>query len=81
MVRSVVFSVVAAMSLLSYGSGAFAMNYNAQKREEQKRACEADVMKFCKDDMPDEAKITACMKSNKPKLSAGCLQMFKEAGQ
>jgi hypothetical protein len=79
--RRIVLSSLVLTTLSLYSQAAFAMNYNAELREEQKRACEADVMKFCKDDMPDEAKITSCMKTHKPNLSAPCLEMFKKAGQ
>ena len=44
---------------------------------EQRRACEADAMKFCKDVVPDVPKITACMKRHLDKLSPDCRAQFK----
>ena len=45
-------------------------------RQRAQQACYDDVTKLCNDDIPDEAKITACMERNKTKLSAGCLKIF-----
>lgn len=48
-------------------------------REQQEQACYNDAMTLCKDDVPDEAKITACMRQKQAQLSPGCAKMF-EAG-
>ena len=45
-------------------------------RQRAQQACYDDVTKLCNDDIPDEAKITACMERNKTKLSPGCLKIF-----
>jgi len=56
---------------------AFATPSFSQGTFEQRRACEADAMKFCKDVVPDVPKITACMKRNLAKLSPPCRAQFK----
>jgi hypothetical protein len=41
-------------------------------RDRQERACQADAMKFCKDFVPDEDKIAACMGKHRSELSINC---------
>ena len=45
-------------------------------RQRAQQACYDDVTKLCNDDIPDEAKITACMGRNRTKLSPGCLKIY-----
>ena len=45
-------------------------------RQRAQQACYDDVTKLCNADIPDEAKITACMERNKTQLSPGCLKIF-----
>lgn len=42
------------------------------QRDRQERACQADAMKFCRDFVPDEDKIAACMGRHRPQLSVNC---------
>ena len=42
------------------------------QRDRQERACQADAMKFCKDLVPDEEKIAACMGQHRAQLSVNC---------
>ncbi len=44
---------------------------------EQRRACRADAMKFCRDYIPNVNRITACMKQNISKLSPLCRAQFQ----
>jgi hypothetical protein len=44
---------------------------------EQRRACKDDAMKFCRKEIPDIPRITACMTKNKRNLSALCRTQFK----
>ena len=46
------------------------------QRDRQERACQADAMKFCKDLVPDEDKIAACMGKHRPELSVNCGIIF-----
>lgn len=45
-------------------------------RDRQERACQADAMKFCRDDVPDENKIAACMGRHRAQLSVNCGIIF-----
>jgi hypothetical protein len=44
---------------------------------EQRRACEADAYRICRDVIPDVHKITECMHKNQKKLSPACKAFFK----
>lgn len=48
---------------------------------EQQAACQSNAMRLCSSEIPDVARITACMKANRRKLSAGCRAMFVSARQ
>lgn len=50
---------------------------NAATRDEQTKACRGDAMHFCAADIPNEEKITACMKQHVDELSPACRAMFK----
>jgi type II secretory pathway component PulL len=44
---------------------------------EQRRACRADAMKFCRDYVPNVQRITACMERNIRRLSPQCRAQFR----
>lgn len=50
---------------------------HAASRDEQTKACRGDAMHFCATDIPNEDKITACMKQHVNELSPRCRAMFK----
>jgi len=54
-------------------SGAIA----SQGTYEQRKACRQDAMKFCRKDVPNVPKITACMERNLHRLSPACRAQFK----
>ena len=45
-------------------------------RDQEQQACYNDAMTLCKNDVPDEAKITACMTAKRAQLSPACAKMF-----
>ena len=51
----------------------------AQGTEEQTAACSGDAFTLCRGDIPDVAKITACMRAHEAQLSSKCRAVF-EAG-
>ena len=57
----------ALLATLATSSTAF-----AQGTPEQRSACMGDAFKFCSSEIPNVPRITACMKANYSKLSAGC---------
>lgn len=42
----------------------------------KKDPCAADARRFCKDAIPDDNKIAACLKANQSKLGASCKASF-----
>ena len=48
-------------------------------QDQQQAACYDDVNKFCKDEMPNVDKVTACMKDKKSVVSAKCAAMWDVA--
>ena len=61
-------TLLAAAVLASLSGAALAES----QRDRQERACQADAMKFCKDFVPDEDKIAACMGQHRSQLSVNC---------
>ena len=41
-------------------------------------ACYPDVQRLCKDEIPDETKITACMERKKAMISHKCTDAYKK---
>lgn len=71
---------LALATLLLTGPAALAAKVMAPSlRDQQQAACYDDVNKFCKDDMPDVDKVTACMKTKKSMVSAKCAAMWDVA--
>ncbi|GAA4501645.1 hypothetical protein [Gluconacetobacter tumulicola] len=54
---------------------------HAASREEQSAACRGDAIKLCTFAIPDEDKVTACMKKKVDQLSPRCRAMFEPAGK
>lgn len=49
---------------------------HAATRDEQKQACQGDAIRLCTFAIPNEAKITACMKKKLDQLTPKCRAMF-----
>ncbi|MDE1182498.1 hypothetical protein [Paraburkholderia sp.] len=65
-------------SALALTLATFAATSHAATRDEQEQACRGDAIHFCKAEIPDKDKITACMKQHVSELTPGCRAMFKE---
>lgn len=50
--------------------------YDSISTAEQRRACRPDVYRLCAGEIPNVAKITACMRRNKANLSEACKAVF-----
>ncbi|WP_255631556.1 hypothetical protein [Caballeronia sp. dw_19] len=50
----------------------------AASREEQTAACKGDALHYCASEIPNEQKITVCMKAHLEQLSPECKAMFKQ---
>jgi hypothetical protein len=69
--KRVIFTVVAASGLALAGSF-LAEPAAAQFSATQRAACGGDAQRLCASSMADPSKLTACMRSNASKVSAGC---------
>jgi len=69
---------------LTASSGAFAQQPQQQRSgtAEEQKACNRDVQKFCRPVIDQgDFTILACLKENRPKISAACDQVLKNNGQ
>ncbi len=64
-----------AICAIAITTGAFAKD-KVTLRDQQQAACYDDVQKFCKDEVPDVDKVTACMSTKKSMVSAKCAAMW-----
>ncbi len=74
--------VLLALALLSIplSSGAFAQQRSGTVEEQ--KACTRDVQKHCRAVIDQgDFTILACLKENRPKISAACDQVLKSHGQ
>ena len=46
---------------------------------EQQQACEPDAFRLCSSEIPDGARVAACMKANEERLSLPCRAVFQDA--
>ena len=69
--RTALIGTAVLATLLASSSAGF-----AQGTPEQRAACMGDVFKFCSSEIPNVAKVTACMKTNYSKLSPRCQAQF-----
>jgi hypothetical protein len=43
-----------------------------QGNEQERAACQPDVVKYCKDSIPDQFRILTCLQTNRQKISRAC---------
>ena len=72
-----------AIALLSLSlSNAFAAEQPRSGTDEEQKACTRDVQKYCRPVIDQgDFTILACLRDNKPKLSAACAQVLKNHNQ
>ena len=69
-----------ALALLSVSTTAFAQQ--GRGTPEEQKACSRDVQKFCRPVIDQgDFTILACLKENRPKISAACDQVLKNHNQ
>jgi hypothetical protein len=55
-----------------------AQNYDSISTPEQRKACTPDVYRLCAGEIPNVAKITACLRRRKASLSEACRSAMGE---
>ena len=68
---------VCLLALIAPASAAWSKTRSPSDQDQLQAACYDDVQRLCKDDIPDEDKIRACMTRQKSKVSAGCVAAYK----
>ena len=71
-IRTALIGTAVLAALVATSSASFAAGTAAQRS-----ACMGDAFKFCSAAIPNVGRVTACMKSNYSRLSAGCKATFK----
>jgi hypothetical protein len=64
--------ILAAAFSLATGASAQALQISA----EQRASCTPDALRLCSSEIPDIARVTACMKANRANLSQRCQATF-----
>lgn len=72
-IRTVSVASAVAISLTSFAAHAI------EATAEQRRACTPDAFRLCSAHIPNVEAITACMHTNKSKLSPACRVVFDKA--
>jgi hypothetical protein len=62
-------ATVFALGMLTTASQAYTL--------EQEQMCSGDAMRLCASEIPNVARITACMESRRDELSEGCRAVFE----
>lgn len=68
---------VCAVALVLSAAAASAKVRVPSDQDKLQAACYPDVKRLCRDAMPDEAKITACMEQQKASISPGCMEAYE----
>ena len=69
-------SIVLVLLILSSAVSAAEQEHSFWWRTRAKAACITDVIRLCRGAMPDEDKVTDCMKSKKDQVSEGCASFY-----
>jgi hypothetical protein len=52
-----------------------------QGTPEEQRACRPDSMRFCRDAVPNDMAVLACLQANRARISKACRQVLEAHGQ
>jgi hypothetical protein len=71
--KAALVSLVAAFCLASFSADA---RHRRNREEDGERACKPDVFRLCRDAIPDQGKIIACLKQKKKQLRPACRRVM-----
>jgi hypothetical protein len=75
MLRSVALAIALILS-----TAAMAQNQVGPHSEKDEDACDRDAHRLCKDAIPDQIRVLACLQMNRPKLSKACQGVLQSHG-
>ena len=70
---------ISLMLVAGVSTQAFALKASKARptlRDQEQAACAGDARRLCRDDIPNEEKIEACMRAKFAQVSAGCKAFF-----
>lgn len=75
-----VFGLAIGFTVLTLGTASAQddSRYNNISTPAQRTACRPDVFRFCAGEIPNVARITACIRRNKANLSDACKAVFDQ---
>ena len=68
----------AVLGLLLWGAVTSVAEAQYSATAEQRRACTPDVYRLCAGEIPNRAKITACLRNHRDRLSEACRAVFMQ---
>jgi hypothetical protein len=48
---------------------------------QEQAACHPDVMKFCRESVPDTMRVLACLQAQRDRISKACQEVLRSHGQ
>jgi len=75
MLRSVALAIALILS-----TAAMAQTQVGPPSEKDEDACDRDAHRLCKDAIPDQMRVLACLQMNRPKLSKACQGVLQSHG-
>ena len=75
MVRSVVLAIALLVS-----QAALAQNQVGPHTQKEDDACDHDARRFCKETIPDQIRVLACLQQNRVKLTKACQVVLQSHG-
>ncbi len=69
------------MLVVAFSAAAAASAEAGEVTAEQRAACTPDAVRLCSSEIPDVARVTACMKAKQASLSARCRAAFASASE
>jgi hypothetical protein len=75
MVRSVTLAIALLLS-----SAALAQNQAGPHSQKDEDACDRDAHRLCKEMIPDQMRVLACLQQNRVKLSKACQVVLQSHG-
>jgi hypothetical protein len=73
-------SAIIAGSILTLMAISYASPASAQGTAPQRSACMGDAFRFCSEDIPNVARIEACLLQNRERLHPACQAQFDGSG-
>ena len=72
---------IAVIAVLLASSAAFAQPQFRPSGSSDEKACRGDARRYCKDAIPDQFRVLACLQSHRARLSRACRGVLESHGQ